>query len=210
MAREWEARTSASLLERLRHHPADASAWEVFVHRYAPAIYGWCQTWGLQEADAEDVTQQVLYRFAQHLRTFVYDASRSFRGWLKTVARNAWSDLIAQQQRATPGAGDSDQTAALGSAEARDSLEQHLDSLFDLEVMEEAMARVQARVEPRTWEAFRLLALEGRAGADVAGELGLKVATAFKARSKVQKMIQEQVSWLEGTADTPCPRELPG
>jgi RNA polymerase sigma-70 factor (ECF subfamily) len=153
-------------------------------------------------ADAEDVTQQVLYRFAQHLRSFVYDGSRSFRGWLKTVARHAWSDLADQQHRATPGTGGEARTAILGSAEARDSLEQRLDGLFDHELMEQAMARVQARVEPHTWEAFRRLALEGHSGADVARDLGLKVATAFKARSKVQKMIQEEVSRLEGP-DTP-------
>ena len=60
------------------------------------------------------------------------------------------------------------------------------------------VARVRLRVQPRTWQAFHLLAVEGRSGAEAAERLGMKVATAFVARSKVQKMIQDEVRKLEG------------
>jgi hypothetical protein len=53
------------------------------------------------------------------------------------------------------------------------------------------------RVQAHTWQAFQLLALEGLSGAVVAERLHMKVATAFVARSKVQKMIQEEVRRLE-------------
>ena len=33
-----------------------------------------------QEADAKDVTQMVLVRLAERMRTFAYDPSKSFRG----------------------------------------------------------------------------------------------------------------------------------
>jgi hypothetical protein len=56
---------------------------------------------------------------------------------------------------------------------------------------------VRGRVEPHTWEAFRLTALEGASGAAVGEQLHLKVATVFKARSKVQKMLQEQIRELD-------------
>jgi hypothetical protein len=68
---------------------------------------------------------------------------------------------------------------------------------FDEEIFNEAVARVQIRVEPRTWQAFHLLAIEGRAGAEAASRLGMKVATVFVARSKVQRMIAEEVSRLQ-------------
>jgi RNA polymerase sigma-70 factor (ECF subfamily) len=66
-------------LGRLRHAPADQSAWGEFVDRYGRKIYGWCRHWGLQEPDAEDVTQDVLLKLAEKMRTFAYDASDSFR-----------------------------------------------------------------------------------------------------------------------------------
>src|SRR5947209_2478785 len=53
------SQTRASLLSRLRKDPGDSSAWDEFVDRYGPRIRSWCRRWGLQEADAEDVTQIV-------------------------------------------------------------------------------------------------------------------------------------------------------
>ena len=51
-----------------------------FMARYGPKIHAWCRRWGLQEADAQDVTQMVLLRLSVKVREFVYDPSRSFRG----------------------------------------------------------------------------------------------------------------------------------
>jgi RNA polymerase sigma-70 factor (ECF subfamily) len=54
-------------------------------------------------------------------------------------------------------------------------------------------------VDARTWEAFRLTALEGRSGAEAAAELGMTVAAVFKAKSRVLKMLQDEVRQLEGS-----------
>jgi RNA polymerase sigma-70 factor (ECF subfamily) len=193
-----ESRTSPSLLGRLRQAPTDQAAWGEFVARYGPRIYGWCRHWRLQEADAQDVTQDVLLRLARKLRTFAYDPAGSFRGWLKTLTHHAWRDFVDGRRRGGCACGGSRCPEALQSAEAREDLTVRLEEEFDRELLEEAMARVRLRLEPRTWEAFRLLALEGLSGAEAAAALGMKVATAFVARSKVQRMLQEEVRRLEG------------
>ncbi len=54
----------------------------------------------------------------------------------------------------------------------------------------------------RTWDAFRLTALEGLSGAEAAGRLGMKVAAVYVARSEVQKRLRDEVRRLEG-ADPP-------
>src|SRR6516225_4159512 len=87
-----ESNTSATLLARLRQVPADQAAWAQFAERYGRKIYAWCRTWNLQGADAEDLTQDVLLKLAGKMQTFVYDPTKSFRAWLKTLARHAWSD----------------------------------------------------------------------------------------------------------------------
>ena len=51
-----ESTTSTSLLIRLRQAPADQAAWAEFVRRYGSRIPDWGRRWGLQEADAHDVT----------------------------------------------------------------------------------------------------------------------------------------------------------
>jgi RNA polymerase sigma factor (sigma-70 family) len=189
--------TSATMLERVRSAPTDQAAWSEFVDRYGRKIYGWCRQWGLQEADAEDVTQDVLMRLASRMRGFAYDPSRSFRGWLRTLTHHAWSDFL--QNRKLPGRGSNDRqvTQALEQIEARDDLTRRLDQEFTRALFEEASARVRLRVQQHTWEAFRLTAVEGKSGAEVAALLGIQVATVFVARSKVQKMLQDEVRKLE-------------
>ncbi len=73
-----------------------------------------------------------------------------------------------------------------------------LNEQFDHELLKEAMARVRLRVEPHTWEAFRLTAFEAMHGTAVADRLGIKVATVFKAKSKVQRMLREEMSASRG------------
>jgi RNA polymerase sigma-70 factor (ECF subfamily) len=86
---------------------------------------------------------------------------------------------------------------ALHAVEAREDLLRRLDDEFDRELFDEAMARVRLRVEPRTWDAFRLLSLEGCSGAQAAEKLGMKVATVFVAKSKVLRMLQEETRSLD-------------
>jgi RNA polymerase sigma-70 factor (ECF subfamily) len=190
-----EPSTHVSLLARLGQGPTDESAWREFVDQYAPTIYGWCRRRGLQEADAQDVTQTVLAILARRMKTFTYDPSARFRGWLHTVTRHAWSAFVEARQRAPRTGADS---AALETVEAREDLVQHLEQRFDLELLELATASVRERVEPRTWEAFRLTAVEQVSAADAAAKLNMKIATVYVARSKVQKMIRAEVQRLEG------------
>jgi len=191
-----ESRTSASLLARLRLAPADQAAWAEFVDRYGRKVYGWCRHWGLQEADAQDVTQDVLVRLAEKMRAFAYDPSRSFRAWLKTLARHALSDFCDARGRAA--AGGSQVVELLQTIEAREDLVRHLEDEFDREVLDEAVSRVRARVTPKTWRVFELTAHEGRSGAETAEELGMTVAAVFVAKGRVQKLLQDEVRKLEG------------
>jgi RNA polymerase sigma factor (sigma-70 family) len=190
------ASTSATLLSRVRS-PLDQEAWNEFVEHYGRRIYGWCLKWGLQEADAEDVTQDVLLRLASKMRGFAYDPSRSFRGWLRTLTHHAWSDFLEDRKRPGNGSGASQVTQALAQVEARDDLTLRLDEEFTRALLEEASARVRLRVQPHTWEAFRMTAMEGKPGAEVAALLGMQIATVFVARSKVQKMLRDEIRKLE-------------
>ena len=95
-----DSQTSLTLMERLRQFPRNAEAWERFVDLYRPKIYGWCRVWGLQEADAEDVAQDVITKLTQKMAHFDYDRTRCFRAWLKTITQHALSDLLANRCRA--------------------------------------------------------------------------------------------------------------
>src|SRR5262245_37778669 len=191
-----QMQTRLSLLVRLtRPGPCDERAWQDFVDHYAPLIYRWCCRHNLQDSDAKDVTQQVLLKLATHLPAFSYDPSKSFRAWLRTLTYNDWVDFLYYQgQRSS---GDSGVWHVLASVESREDLLKRIDDEFDLELLEQAMARVQARVEPGTWEAFRLTAIEGVPAAEVARRLGKQVANVYVSRSNVQKMLRDDISAAE-------------
>lgn len=197
--------TRASLIARIRMNPDDQAAWAEFVEIYGRRIVRWCLRWGLQEADAEDIAQTVLIRLARVMPEFKYDPSKSYRAWLKTLTHHAWSDFLAARRGAAAGRGaDSGVDGQLlESVEARDDLAKQLEEEFDQELLRLAMERARARVEPRTWRAFEMLAVEGRSGAEVARELDMKVATTYVHRGNVQKLIQAELAKLDPEAVGP-------
>jgi RNA polymerase sigma-70 factor (ECF subfamily) len=188
--------TWVSLLGRLRRDPADQAAWGQLVEHYGRHIYRWCCHWGLQDADAQDVTQNVLLKLSTKLPEFTYDPARSFRGWLKTLTRHACSDLASGRKETS---GDSAVRDRLQSLEASEDLARRIEEAFDQEVLAAAEVQVRLRVAPHTWEAFRLLAQEGQQAAVVAERVGMQVAMVYVAKSKVLKMLQEEVRKLQGS-----------
>jgi RNA polymerase sigma-70 factor (ECF subfamily) len=190
--------TRLSLLARLGD-AADQQAWVEFDRRYRPVVLAWCRRWRLQEADAEEVTQRVLARLVAKMRECAYDpAAGRFRAWLKTLAWHALSDLRKEQARPGGGSGDSQAQSLLGDVEARADLEARLEEQFDLDLLEEARARVRQRVAAATWEAYRLTAEEGLSALEVSRRTGLDVDQVHVAKSRVLRLLQEEVRRLRG------------
>jgi RNA polymerase sigma-70 factor (ECF subfamily) len=193
--------TSLTLMQRIQSNPTDRRAWEDFVEHYQPMIRAWCLKWGSQLSDADDVTQEVLLKLLRAMRSFHYDPSKSFRGWLRTVTQSAWSDFVtARRDRAAGDVGrDADPFAAIAdSRDALADLERRMEDAFDRELLGLAMRRVEPRVKPVTWRAFQLTALQSRTGAEAAVELGMPVAHVFVARHRVQKLLEEEIRLLRG------------
>ena len=94
------------------------------------------------------------------------------------------------------GTGDTRVLQLLRGLPARDDLLARLEQQYDRELLQLAMDRVRERVEPQTWRVFELLALQQVAGIEAARHTGMKVASAFAARSKVQRMVRDELSRL--------------
>ena len=199
-ARVLDSRTQRSLLERLAQSGGrNQAAWSDFVDRYGRKIYGWCLRWGLQQADAQDVTQVVLLRLVRRMKDFTYDPGRSFRAWLKTVTHHAWRDFLDSRQCTEMARGGDGHSEQLESLTARDDLSRRVEELFDLELLEAAMRRVRLRAAPHTWHAFSLTAVEGVPAPEAARRLGMKVSRVWAARSIIQQRLQEECRRLEAS-----------
>ena len=196
-----ESTTSVTLLLRLRD-VTDHEAWNVFVERYAPKIFAWCRRYQLQESDAADVTQEVLAKLVSAMQSFQYDPSRgSFRGWLKTVSGNAVRDLLRSWKSHGRGSGDTqilDTFASLDDSGALNELVNQIESEYEQELLREAEQRVRLRVKPHTWSAYQLTAVEQRTSTEVARTLQMPVAEVYVAKSRVIKMLREEVRRLDG------------
>ena len=86
------------------------------------------------------------------------------------------------------------------SAEAHSDLEKQLEDGFSHELFEMAMNCVKNRVQPATWKAFHLTAVEGLSGAAAAAKLQIPVGNVFVAKHRVQKMLQEEIHKLDATS----------
>jgi DNA-directed RNA polymerase specialized sigma24 family protein len=86
--------------------------------------------------------------------------------------------------------------AMLHTVEARDDLVTRLQAAFDQELLERAMDLVRDRVEPRTWEAFRLTAVNGLSAAEAGEKLDMRMGTVYQARSSVQRLLRETLAEL--------------
>lgn len=193
---ETSENTSATLLGKLVRQPTDAAAWTEFVQRYRPRIYAYCLAFPLQAADAEDVTQMVLLKLVDKLRCYRREPGQRFRNWLKTVTRNVLCDSHAARRR-HGGSGGSDILRLLENVEAREGLVQQLEAEFDQELLDKALRHIQPRVPPPQWEAFRLTALEGLPGVEAAARLDMPITTVYAGKSKVQKLVREEIQRLE-------------
>jgi RNA polymerase sigma factor (sigma-70 family) len=196
MERRESDATSVNLLAKLHDDPTNQVAWLEFVRRYRPVIYEFCLNWHLQPADAEDVAQAVLARLVEKMRKFHYDPTQSFRGWLKTVTRRVLTNELAKRRR-EHGSGAGAVEQMLENVEAREGLVQAIEMGYDRELLDEALRRVRERVPPQQWDAFRMTALESKSGAEVSQALGLLVGTVYSSKSKVQKLLREELRRLD-------------
>ncbi len=189
--------TRFTLLARLRDI-GDAEAWAEFVELYAPLLYRLARRHGLQDADAADLTQDVLRAVVNALPKLAYDPKRgSFRGWLFTVARNQVRKFANARKRQPRGSGSAEAEELLRRQPAPED-EADWEREYRTRLFEWAAERVRDRFRPATWQAFWLTFVEGQDPRQVGEALGLSVGAVYIARNRVLARIREQVRRHEG------------
>jgi RNA polymerase sigma factor (sigma-70 family) len=190
-------RTRPSLLARIKD-TGDRQAWAEFVDIYAPLVYGFAQKQGLQDADAADLTQEVLGAVARSAARLDYDPARgTFRGWLFRVVRNELCDFGAARRRHRPGTGDTDVKRWLDEQPAPSADEAAAwERDYERQLFALACDQVRRDFQETTWQAFWLTAIQGKSGKEVAGVLGLSTAAVYLARRRVTGRLREQIDYL--------------
>ena len=189
--------TRCSLLMRLRD-VSDTRAWAEFVDLYAPLVYRLARRHALQDADAADLTQEVLRVAVDALPRFTYNPRRgSFRGWLLTVARHRLFRLFEARRRQPQGSGDPEAERLLQSQPAPDEAADW-ERDYQKRLFECAAERVRGHFRPNTWDAFWRTGVLGEETRTVAESLGISVGAVYIARNRVLTRIRRQIERLEG------------
>ena len=189
--------TRDSLLVQVRS-PANREAWDQFALIYRPVIYRLARRRGLQDADAQDLAQQVLVSVASAIGRYEKSGeSVRFRHWLRTVTRNAIVNALSRQPH---------DRAAGGSSAADWLVEQPVadpeaDAQVELEYRRELYLRagriVRRDVEPDTWRAFELTVIENESAGEAAARLQMQVGSIYAAKSRIMRRLREVVKELE-------------
>jgi RNA polymerase sigma-70 factor (ECF subfamily) len=189
--------TRASLLVRLRD-PQDEAAWTEFIDLYAPLVYGYARKQGLQDADAADLSQDVLAAVVTSIGRLEYDPARgAFRNWLFTLVRRKLANWWTAQGQQTPGSGDTGTVQLLEQCPGPEAGESAWQAEWEQRVFGWACEQVRRSVTDVTWQAFWRTAVAGSAADQVAAELGLSVGAVYVARSRVLARLKELVRSVE-------------
>ena len=191
--------TRPSLLLRLREL-GDAEAWQEFVRLYTPLVFGYCTRQGLQEADAADVSQEVMRVAAQSLPDFRYDVERGkFRGWLLQTTRHRLYKFFARQKH-SPQPANSTTVERFLDQEPLPEEQGRWEEEYRRRLFDWAAEKVRTEFQPVTWRAFWLSAVESVSVKEVAQQLGISTGAIYIARSRITARLRELIA---SVADDP-------
>jgi RNA polymerase sigma-70 factor (ECF subfamily) len=189
--------TRPSLLARIKD-TGDRQAWAEFVDLYAPVIHGYALKRGLQDADAADLTQEVLGAVARSAARLNYDPARgTFRGWLFRVVRNELVDFLSARRRQRPGTGDTDVKRRLEEEPAPSDDELAAwEREYERQLFARACEQVRGDFQESTWQAFWRTAILNQSGKEVADALKISTAAVYLAKRRVTERIKQQIEML--------------
>jgi RNA polymerase sigma-70 factor (ECF subfamily) len=179
-------------------------AWQRLVDLYGQVVYRWCRESGLKAEDAADAVQEVFLAVATHVSDFHREDSRgSFTAWLATITRNKIRDHYRRRSGRPDARGGTQAQQRLMEIPEPDppTAREDWPAASDFTESERIVSRravdlVRSEFEPRTWEAWRKTAVEGRPAADVASDLGMSLAAVYKAKSRVLLRLRQELAGL--------------
>ena len=188
--------TRNSLLVRLSQKSDDA--WREFLEIYEQAIYRFARRRGLQDADAWDVTQDVLAAVERKLADWDEAAiDGAFRNWLFRVARNIAVDEFRKQSRQILASGDSRISWAIKEHPDGKQDEERFWTEYRTELFCWAAEQIKPTCSDTSWHAFVLTAIEGQSPSRVAKKLKVSVGSVYAAKFRIVSRVKKLIARLD-------------
>ena len=184
--------TRKSLLSKIRS--GDEVSWEEFYHTYRPLILLRGGDLGLTQTEKEDLVQNVVLDFFKTSKYFVYDRSKGrFRDYLRMVIRNRAIDIIRKRR---------DQEVSIESENTGiDILPDEAIDMWDEEwishMMSQALDELKKQINPTTYQAFDLYAIQNEPSHNVAEMLDISVNSVFVYKNRAINKLREIMQTID-------------
>jgi RNA polymerase sigma-70 factor (ECF subfamily) len=136
--------------------------------------------------------QEVFRAAFSNISKFQHDrAGNTFRGWLRTIARNKIRDDFRRrggQAEAAGGTAAYERFQEVSAEETGTSAMHELGGLFRV-----ALKSIQGEFEERTWQAFRQVTMDENDVADVADRLEMSPAAVRQAKYRVLRRLRQEL-----------------
>jgi len=188
--------TSASLLERLRTSP-DEATWRRLDDLYRPLIHRWLLRDPSLRDEAEDIVQEVMGVLVRELPGFHRQRKGSFRRWLRTITAHRLSAYYRSRKNRPVALGSPlEQSPLMQLSDPDSELSHQWDQEHDRYVLFRLMELITPLFEPTTLAAFRRVAVEGASPAQATEELGLSLNAVLLAKSHVLSRLRQEAQGL--------------
>ncbi len=150
----------------------DDAAWEIVVTSYGKRIYNLSYRYTNRKEEAEDLTQDILIRVYQNLKSYRSEVG-SFQNWILRVARNLIIDHYRQVRRFPQAAGSEE----LETMNIKDEKVPNPQRLAEQVEASKFLQDGLRDLSPELKEAIILRDIEGMAYQDIADLLGVPEGT---------------------------------
>jgi RNA polymerase sigma factor (sigma-70 family) len=194
--------TRRTLLSRLKNL-SDQDNWRLFFDTYWHLIYGMAIKSGLTHTEAQDVVQETVISVMNNLPGFHYDPQKgSFKSWLLQLTCWRITDQLRKRDPYLAGPAQPAETSTSTPIIQRqpDPAPSALEAVWDQEweatLLQAAVERVKARVDPKQYQIFDLLYFKNWPVATVAESLEVNAAWVYLVKHRITKMLKKQVTRL--------------
>lgn len=185
--------TRVSLIQRL-HNLADRDAWNEFWALYQSYLLGVLREQGLQQVDADDVSQEIYLKLRGAMQNFQLDHAKGrFHSWLWRFAFTTavdWYRRRSKERKFIEKYGQQVGNNLLDCSRSQPdsgSQQQHRRM-----ILEYVSSKVRERVKPKTWQCFIQRVQMKRPAKDVAAELGITTNEVHVNASRVLKQLRQK------------------
>lgn len=188
--------THESLIVKVQD-PANREAWELFAAIYRPVVYRLARVRGLQDADADDLAQQVLIAVARAIPDWQRKSPQArFRHWLRRIAKNSILNALTRGPKDSP-VGGSGFMDFLHGVPQFDDIDAQIELEYRRQVYRQAADVIRAAVQEQTWRIFVLTVVEGHSTVSVADRMKTTIGNVHAIRSRVMRRLQAVVKELQ-------------